>query len=95
MKKLLNYNPELEVKCGDYGYTPLMMASIKGNVNCVKMLIEKGADVEAVNFNGKSVISLAKRDVKKILREEIEKKREKEGIVVEKKSLLSRMFGGR
>jgi ankyrin repeat protein len=36
-------------KAGDLGYTPLHVACMEGNAEMVKLLIEKGADIFALN----------------------------------------------
>jgi len=36
-------------KAGDLGYTPLHVACLKGNVEMVKLLIDKGADMFALS----------------------------------------------
>jgi methionyl-tRNA formyltransferase len=44
---------------GENGWTPLMVASYNGNEKIVKWLLKKGADINAVNFNGTSVLMYA------------------------------------
>jgi ankyrin repeat protein len=44
----------LEFKHKDSGYTPLMMAAVGGSVKCVRVLLDHGADVMAVDNSGRT-----------------------------------------
>ena len=44
----------LEFTHKDSGYTPLMMAAVGGNVKCVRVLLDHGADVMAVDNVGRT-----------------------------------------
>jgi ankyrin repeat protein len=43
----------------DMGMTALMWASYKGKSGCVKLLVEKGADISLKNKDGSSAIDIA------------------------------------
>lgn len=59
-----SYEPD-SFKNTDYcGWTPLMSAASAGRVETVKLLIERGADVNAVDFNGCSALFYAARSYK-------------------------------
>jgi len=42
-----------------HGYTPLMLAALKGNEEIAELLIEKGANINAKNNDGASALSKA------------------------------------
>ena len=44
----------------EYGWTPLMVAAYNNSCSIVKYLIENGADVNAVNYNGTTPLMYAK-----------------------------------
>jgi methionyl-tRNA formyltransferase len=46
--------------CNDYGWSPLIIAAYNGNFNVVKFLVDSGANINAVNNNGTSVLMYAK-----------------------------------
>jgi ankyrin repeat protein len=49
---------DVNQKC-DGGKTPLMISSEEGNIEVVKELLKNGADVDMLDDNGVSVVSLA------------------------------------
>ena len=62
-----------------YKRTPLMHASIFGQVNAVKFLLQAGADIHATDKNGKTALELARtEEVKNILREELKSQQSQE-----------------
>lgn len=64
---LLNNGANLQ-KENNFGYTSLMLASMKGNVEIVKYLILKGANIDAQNNKGDTALILAKHsDVVQLL----------------------------
>ena len=40
------------------GFPPLLVAAFWHHINCIRMLLEAGADVNAVDFNGHSMIEI-------------------------------------
>jgi methionyl-tRNA formyltransferase len=50
---------------GENGWTPLMVAAYFGTFEIIKLLVQNGADVNAVNFNGTSVLMYAMTNVSK------------------------------
>ena len=56
---LNNKDINLETKTNE-GWTALIIAVYNGSMNCIKSLIEKGADINASNYNLTSVIMYAK-----------------------------------
>lgn len=57
---LLKAGADPNVWSDDNKRTPLMMAAVQGNLNVIELLINYGADIEVVAYNGCSAISLAK-----------------------------------
>jgi ankyrin repeat protein len=49
---------DINQKC-DGGKTPMMIASEEGNIEVVKELLKNGVDVDMLDDNGVSVVSLA------------------------------------
>lgn len=43
-----------------YGWTPLMVATYHNNIEIAKYLLINGADINAVNYNGKNLLMYAK-----------------------------------
>lgn len=41
------------------GYTPLMLAALRGNVEVVRLLLQKGADISLKNAKGETAVDLA------------------------------------
>ena len=60
LEKRLTYGLSQD-SCDKHGATLVMRASFHGAVRCVKLLIEKGADLQAVNGQGETVLHLACR----------------------------------
>jgi ankyrin repeat protein len=59
IQTLVSGNPNLADSADDKGSTPLHLASSKGHLEVVKFLVEKGADIEAVNGRGFTPLQLA------------------------------------
>ena len=47
-----SHDLNLEIKEATYGWTPLLLASVEGQLPVVELLVEAGADVEAVDSSG-------------------------------------------
>ena len=62
VKKLLSNNKELLNTPDDRGSMPLHIAVINGHDELVKLLIEQGADLNAVNGRGNNMVALAAYD---------------------------------
>lgn len=58
---LLENNANINQK-DDFGITPLLAAIYENHVECVKLLLEKGADKTAMSPNGKSYIDCAESE---------------------------------
>ena len=56
---LLDVGVNVNVNSASYGCTPLHEACYSNHTNCVRELILRGADVNEVDFNGCSLLSLA------------------------------------
>lgn len=50
--------PDIDIE-DDTKATPLILATLKGSLPCVKLLVEKGANVNAKNWQGHSSIQYA------------------------------------
>jgi ankyrin repeat protein len=69
VQALLKAGADINVKCirectplmwsADYGWTPLMKATYRDNAEIVKLLVDKGANVNAKNFAGHSILFIA------------------------------------
>jgi ankyrin repeat protein len=59
VKTLLSKQPDLVNAKNEKGSTPLHLASFKGHLEVVKFLLEKGADIEAINGGGFTSLQLA------------------------------------
>lgn len=46
-------------QAGDNGWTPLMLAARKGSANCVRLLLERGADAASKNVQGRTAADIA------------------------------------
>ena len=57
---LIDHGAELEAQDDTYGNTPLILASLYGNKDIVEMLLKAGADVQAINKEGKNALSYAR-----------------------------------
>ena len=59
--KLQAYFPYLKIidTCNEYDITPLHYASYHGSLNCVELLLDLQADINAVDKDGKSVLTYA------------------------------------
>jgi len=50
----------LDINAADsFGYTPLMLAALRGNAEVVRLLLQKGADVSLKNAHGQTAADLA------------------------------------
>ncbi len=58
IKILIRYGAGLETKAGG-GMTPLMLGAKSGNARAVRVLLNEGADPEAVNENGENALEMA------------------------------------
>jgi ankyrin repeat protein len=56
---LIDHGANIEQGNGPPGRTALHEAALKGNLKCVEALIEKGADVNAQNNNGRTALFYA------------------------------------
>src|SRR5205807_2678877 len=61
LKLLADSGFYLDVKCNEYGSTPLMYASQTNELECVKLLIERGANVNATNGIGRTPLFFAQQ----------------------------------
>ncbi len=59
IQTIVSGNPNLVDSADDKGSTPLHLASSKGHLEVVKFLLEKSADIEAVNGRGFTPLQLA------------------------------------
>jgi ankyrin repeat protein len=57
---LLNQGADMEAS-DFYGWTPLMKAAYRDNFEIVKLLVENGANVNAKNYAGHSVLYVAEK----------------------------------
>lgn len=58
---LLQYNPDLEIKNSELGFTALHISVMAGHEGISKKLIKAGADVDAIDNEGNSAFILASR----------------------------------
>ena len=56
---LLDKGADVNAKRGDSGQTPLMLATLRGEADTVKILLEKGADVNIRGNSGKTALDIA------------------------------------
>jgi methionyl-tRNA formyltransferase len=61
---LMNTDFNLETKTIE-GWTPLMISAYYGSFEVVKLLIQSGSNVNAINYNGTSVLMYAKQNLLK------------------------------
>ena len=59
LKLLVNQGFVLDLKCPKYGSTPLMYACQYGHLDCVRFLIDRGANVNVRNHNGYTPLHFA------------------------------------
>lgn len=59
VQALISEKPDLVNSADDKGSTPLHLASSQGHLEVVKFLVDKGADIEAVNGRGFTPLQLA------------------------------------
>ncbi|PRW56655.1 ankyrin repeat [Chlorella sorokiniana] len=57
--ELLLAEAEMEAASQEYGFTPLMLAAVRGQEACLRTLVAAGASVEARDSNGCAVLELA------------------------------------
>jgi len=69
----LNKGANVNIKGINAGETALMKASAGGHMEIVKLLLEKGADVNIKSNDGSTVLTLAKKDGKKEIVDILEK----------------------
>jgi len=72
-KLLIVHNVDFNIK-NAYGKTPLMIASMKGYIEIVELLLKNkadssGVDVNAVDSNGKSALAYAQENCKGFIAE--------------------------
>jgi len=61
---------------GQYGYTPMMQASCRGNIPTVKLLLDRGAKIDIKGSDGNTALSLASNGIiKKMIKEKKKSKR--------------------
>lgn len=54
VRLLLNSKTDIEAKGGNYGSSPLQVAAYRGNTECVRLLLEAGADPNSTNAQGET-----------------------------------------
>jgi len=60
LDRIVKFSPNVNVNgFDDSGYTPLMIASVMGMVYSMQILIDAGADVNAISSDGQSVLMMA------------------------------------
>ena len=59
MKTLLEYGADVDRKCGQQGSTPLILCSWRGDVDCVEILLNHGADPLLANDQGMDALKSA------------------------------------
>jgi ankyrin repeat protein len=56
LKLFLQHTPSITNNRDKHGYTPLHVAAMAGNADCVRILLDAGADVQARDANGQTPI---------------------------------------
>lgn len=79
----------LDVPDGD-GYTPLMLAAIEGHGNMCEFLISRGANCNAKNGRGETLLDLAAGNAEKVIRNELSRR-----FVIKGSSVLKHTKGGK
>ncbi|CAN8256354.1 unnamed protein product [Cochlearia groenlandica] len=79
----------LDVPDGD-GYTPLMLAAIEGHGSMCEFLISHGANCNAKNGRGETLLDLAAGDAEKVIRNELSRR-----LVIKGSSVMKHTKGGR
>ena len=65
LKYLLDLMGNANINCGAFsGYTPLHMAASRGHSECVRLLLERGADVSCLEDYGKTPKQIAQMSSK-------------------------------
>jgi ankyrin repeat protein len=59
LKLIIEHGFDLEIRCCDYGSTALMYAAQSGQLACVQLLIDNGANVQATNTCGRTAVHFA------------------------------------
>ena len=63
LKNNLNYLSDINEKDIETGWTLLSVAAFNHSLNCVKLLLLKGANINSINNNGTSILMFAKTKV--------------------------------
>jgi len=56
VQMLLNYGASINIKTGYHQETVLMRSSIKGFINSAKVLLDNGANIDAINYEGNTAL---------------------------------------
>lgn len=55
---MINNGADINIREPEKGFTPLMVAGFYGNTKIIRLLVESGADINAVSVNGVTVLML-------------------------------------